>query len=152
MTTLQDYLNKKYQTPQEKENIKEIILSDLTESLEGKELDLREFTNLEKVELDQSSLNSPITKISSLKNLKELILPETKPDTPEDKKLFTDLVIEDKTIYLNQQRVVKEIKRLASEFSSQIANKKTNIHFATDKFPQTKLNNNSAISEEDNGE
>ncbi|RHZ37580.1 hypothetical protein [endosymbiont GvMRE of Glomus versiforme] len=152
MTTLQDYLNNKYPTQPDKEALKEIILSEINELLEGGELDLKEFTNLEKMEVDQSVLKTPLTKINSLTSLKELILPKTQPDSDEDKKLFTDLGIEDKTTHISQQRTVKEIKRLTSEFSN-TQNKKIKVIFSTNKAPQTKLDNDKdGISEDNNGE
>lgn len=61
---LQEYLNQKYLATEQKSAVKEIILSQINEILEGGELDLREFPNLEKIEIDQKLLKTPLTKLN----------------------------------------------------------------------------------------
>jgi len=110
MTTLQEYLNNKYPTPEDKEKVTKISTAEITEPLEGGELDLREFKNLEEVII--TNLTTPLTKIEvdGLIHLKELILPEKKEETAEEKKLYEELGISEDT---NQKKVVQEVKRLA---------------------------------------
>jgi hypothetical protein len=74
---LQEYLN----NLSNKDQIKELDLAKIqlergeTEFLEGGELDLSEFTNLEKLELDPNLLKTPLKKVNvnGLTQLKELI-------------------------------------------------------------------------------
>lgn len=79
MTTLQEYLN----NLENKEQIKEINLAKIqserekngaSELLEGGELDLRAFTNLEKLEIDPQFLSTFLTKLNveGLSHLKEV--------------------------------------------------------------------------------
>jgi len=110
MTTLQEYLNNKYPTPEDKEKVTKITTAEITEPLEGGELDLREFRNLQEVIIN--TLTTPLTKIEvdGLTHLKELILPEKpKEETDEEKKLYEELGISEDT---NQKKVVQEVKRL----------------------------------------
>jgi hypothetical protein len=110
---IQEYLNNKYPTPEDKEVVKKLATSEITEPLEGGILDLREFKNLEEVIID--TLTTPLTKIEvdGLLHLKELILPE-KPqeETEAEKKLWEELgIIGD----IRKRMVVQEVKRLAEE-------------------------------------
>ena len=66
---IQQYLNEKYPNPEE---VKEITLSEINELLEGGELDLSAFTQLEKLEIDPNLLTTPLTKLSGLIKLKEI--------------------------------------------------------------------------------
>src|SRR4051812_14373204 len=57
--TLQEYLNKKYPTKEDKEKVREINVDQCIKeaekeekNLSGKELDLSEYPNLEKIEID----------------------------------------------------------------------------------------------------
>jgi len=76
MKTLQEYLN----NLENKEQIKEINLTKIqqergeSELLQGGELNLQGFPNLEKVEIDPKLLKTPLTKLNvdGLKHLKEL--------------------------------------------------------------------------------
>src|SRR2546423_14649378 len=73
--TLQEYLNQQYPTQVEKEQLKEIIIGQMTYSsfesnlplksreLAGKELDLSEYPNLEKASIIGSHLKFPLTKL-----------------------------------------------------------------------------------------
>jgi hypothetical protein len=89
MTTLQDYLNQKYPTAEAKEQVQELILSQITEQLAGGELDLTAFSNLEKVEISPQFLSTPLTKIIThgLTKLKAIIWEQAAQETEEDKKL-----------------------------------------------------------------
>jgi hypothetical protein len=133
MTTLQEYLNNQYPTKEDKEAVTKISTSEITKPLEGGELDLKEFTNLEAVII--TNLTTPLTKIEvdGLLHLKELILPDKpKEETEEEKKLYEELGIsEDK-----QKQLIKEIERLTNSFT---ADKKINIFYATEKAPQEQL-------------
>ena len=84
MTTLQDYLNQKYPTQQDKETVLDLNLEKInqereehgeTELLEGGELDLTAFKNLAEIEIYRHFIKTPITKlnVSGLTNLKTLI-------------------------------------------------------------------------------
>ncbi|CAG8437813.1 8398_t:CDS:2, partial [Ambispora leptoticha] len=53
MTTIQEYLNHKFPNQAEKEKVTEIIASEITEPLEGGELELTSFPNLEKQESEE---------------------------------------------------------------------------------------------------
>ncbi|MEG7978941.1 MAG: hypothetical protein NY202_03400 [Mollicutes bacterium UO1] len=109
MTTLQEYLNSKYPTQEEQEQVIKIATSEITEPLEGGDLDLRAFKNLEQVII--TNLTTPLTKIEvdGLLHLKELILPEKpKEETEEEKKLYEELGISEEP----QKKVVQEVKRL----------------------------------------
>jgi hypothetical protein len=109
MKTIQQYLNEKYKT---KEEVKEINLSQINEQLEGGELDLSAFSNLEKLEIDPNLLSTPLKKINTqgLINLKEINWLEIKPETEEEKKLYEELGI---SADLEKKRVVKEVQKLA---------------------------------------
>src|SRR5206468_3965563 len=110
MKTLHQYLQEKYPTAEDKEAVIKIATSEITEELEGGELDLREFKNLEEVII--TNLTTPLTKIEvdGLLHLKELILPEkVKEETEEEKKLYEELGIGEDT---NQKKVVQEVKKL----------------------------------------
>lgn len=101
MTTLQEFLNNTYSTKEERENIKKISLleinekrkqQDLTDLLEGGELDLREYVQIEEVVIDSQFLQTPLTKIDTegLLHLKEILWnsePAKPVDSEEDKKL-----------------------------------------------------------------
>src|SRR5579862_563428 len=63
MTTLQEYLNQKYPTPADKEKLRQIILSESEKEIEGGELDLSEYVNLEKLTLCGHYLKTPLTKL-----------------------------------------------------------------------------------------
>src|SRR6185312_3168233 len=68
MVTLQEYLNSKYPTPEEKKRVREIKIDykDKKESrkLDGQELDLSEYPNLEKVEIEADYLlKTKLTKL-----------------------------------------------------------------------------------------
>lgn len=149
MITLQEYLNNKYPDQQDKESLKELILSQISEELEGGELDLREFTNLEKIEIDLNSLKTPLTKVevSGLTNLKEFDLIEIKKESEEDKKLYEELGI---STDLDKKKLVSEVKRLVELFSVQ-NNKQISANFATVKRPQDKLQDKDSLTEEENG-
>jgi hypothetical protein len=84
MITLQEYLNNKYPTQEDKEKVQEINLEKInqereqagqTDLLEGGEVDLRVFTNLQEVEIYRQFLKTPITKLNveGLIHLKVLI-------------------------------------------------------------------------------
>ena len=84
MTTLQEYLNQKYPTQQDKETVLDLNLEKINqereeqgqnELLEGGELDLTAFKNLEEIEIYRQLLKTPLIKlnISGLTNLKTLI-------------------------------------------------------------------------------
>src|SRR5436190_21564039 len=110
MTTLQEYLNNKYPTQEDKEKVTKISTSEITEPLEGGELDLREFKNLEEVII--TNLTTPLTKIEvdGLIHLRELILPDkSQVETEEDKKLYEELGVSENT---EQKKGVKEVKKL----------------------------------------
>ena len=74
MTTLQEYLN----NLENKQEIKEINLTKIqqerqsaeqrgeSELLEGGELNLQAFTNLEKLEIDPKLLKTPLTKLNNV--------------------------------------------------------------------------------------
>jgi hypothetical protein len=68
---LQEFLANKYPNP---EQITEISATEITEQVEGGELDLTAFTNLEKITLDPNLLTTPLTKINTegLIHLKEI--------------------------------------------------------------------------------
>ncbi|KLL02996.1 MAG: hypothetical protein MRERV_58c010 [Mycoplasmataceae bacterium RV_VA103A] len=83
MTTLQEYLNEKYPTREDKEKVEEINsyfiskeLKDqgIIEKLDGGELDLREYINLKKIHIKNYYLKTSLTKleISNCINLIEL--------------------------------------------------------------------------------
>src|SRR5437764_6496920 len=87
MITLQQYLNQKYPTKEEKEKVREINSAKMEEErrerereskFEGGELDLRGFVNVERLILTTNFLNSsfksPLTKINlnNFTNLREL--------------------------------------------------------------------------------
>lgn len=125
MTTLQDYLNQKYPTQQDKEQLTDLNLEKIslnreeqgeTELLEGGELDLTAFVNLEEIEIYRQFLKTSITKlnVSGLTNLKTLIWPDQEGDSEEEKKLWTELGITNLSTENNQKKkVVKEVRRLA---------------------------------------
>jgi hypothetical protein len=85
MKTLQEYLNNKYPTTSEKEAVIQISTVEIQEErekqgltddlLEGGELDLREYLNIQEVIIDQQFLTTPLTKIETdgLIHLKEII-------------------------------------------------------------------------------
>jgi hypothetical protein len=84
MTTLQEYLNNKYPTSEDKETLRELNLEKINQEreqegqtglLEGGELDLTTFTNLEEIEIYRQFLKTPITKLNveGLTKLKVLI-------------------------------------------------------------------------------
>ena len=112
MNTLSKYLTNRYPTSEEKAKVKEITISNITEKLEGGELDLSTFTNLEKIEIDQNFLTTPLTRINTagLTNLKELILLEKKIESEAEKKLYEELGISED---LEKKKVVQEVQRLA---------------------------------------
>src|SRR4051794_30486896 len=93
MTTLQEYLNQKYPTKEEREKVRKVNINEidierreldnsldedldsmLGKALEGGELDLREFKQLEEVSVQGSAFRTTLTKIdvSSCVNLVEL--------------------------------------------------------------------------------
>ena len=125
MTTLQEYLNNKYPTQEDKETVQEINLEKInqareqegqTELLEGGEVDLRAFISLQEVEIYRQFLKTPITKLSveGLTKLKVLIWPDQIGDSEEEKKLWTELGIADLSTENNKKRkTVKEVRRLA---------------------------------------
>lgn len=149
MITLQEYLNNKYPDQQDKESLKELIFSQISEELEGGKLDLREFTNLEKIEIDLNLLKTPLTKVevNGLTNLKEFDLIETKKESEEDKKLYEELGINQEP---EKKKTVQEIKNLTELFSTQ-NNKQISVNFATQKHPQDKLQGKESLTEEENG-
>ncbi|KLL04610.1 MAG: hypothetical protein MRERV_16c015 [Mycoplasmataceae bacterium RV_VA103A] len=112
MTTLQEYLNEKYPTSEEKFQVQELILTSITETLAGGELDLTAFSNLEKVEISPQFLSTPLTKIitQGLTKLKEIIYEQIEEETEEDKKLWEELGIGGDII---KKKVVREVQRLA---------------------------------------
>ncbi|CAJ0747170.1 4583_t:CDS:2 [Entrophospora sp. SA101] len=121
----------KYSTAEQKAQERSIITSQIKEErekqginelLEGGELDLREFTSLEKIEIDQKLLKTPLTKL----NINE---------TEEEKKLYGELGISEDT---EKKKLVREIRKLAELWSTQ-NNKKASIHFATEKAPKDQL-------------
>ncbi|CFW93430.1 Leucine-rich repeat protein of unknown function [endosymbiont DhMRE of Dentiscutata heterogama] len=78
MSTLQEYLNQKYPTKKDKEQVKEIIIEDKSyydtdleetiddnpwEKIDGGELDLSDYSNLKKININEKCLNSPLTKL-----------------------------------------------------------------------------------------
>src|SRR5438552_2617536 len=82
MTTLQEYLNERYPTKEDKEKVKEISLFQIKkemeeqstyEKMEGGELNLEEYKNLEVIGLiGNSGLKSPLTNLK-IKNLAKLV-------------------------------------------------------------------------------
>src|SRR5687767_10141598 len=87
MTTLQEYLDQKYPTKEDKEKVTEIDIrkirskrrkEGITELLEGDELDLREFKNLKKLSVfchlpcstDSNFLETQLTKLDVSKCFK----------------------------------------------------------------------------------
>jgi DNA-binding protein YbaB len=83
MTTLQEYLNQKYPTQSEKEQVKEIdnekINQELEEAgennlLEGGSLDLTGFKNLEKIKIDPQFLKTALDRlyVKDLVNLEDI--------------------------------------------------------------------------------
>lgn len=73
MTVLQEYLNEKYPTREEREKVLSINIfnineerekQDITEKLDGKELDLSEYRNLKEVVVGEVYLKSPLTKLT----------------------------------------------------------------------------------------
>lgn len=152
MTTLQEYLN----NLENQDQIKEINLAKIqserektgeSELLEGGELDLRAFTNLEKLEIDPQFLSTFLTKLNveGLTNLKEVDWLETKPESEEDKKLFEELGISEN---ISKKRVVKEVQRLAELFSAEKGSgQKINLYFATEQVPQEKLTGRNGLTE-----
>ncbi|CAJ0869080.1 11257_t:CDS:10 [Entrophospora sp. SA101] len=69
--TLQEYLNWKYPTREEREQVKEVDIdkinesNDLTKRLDGGEVDLSEYVNLEKISINgKYYLDSPLTKLT----------------------------------------------------------------------------------------
>lgn len=145
MNNLQQYLN----NLENKQEIKEINLTQIqqergeNELLEGGELDLREFTNLEKVEIDPKLLKTPLTKLNvdGLTHLKELDWLESKEDTPEEKKLWTELGIENEN---EKKEVVKEINRLVKIWTK-AEDEPIKVHFATEKAPKEQLGDKESI-------
>jgi len=98
MKTLQEYLNNKYPTQETKEAVQEINLEKInqereqageTDLLEGGEVELKPFINLQEVEIYRQFLKTPITKLSveGLTKLKVLIWPDQIGDSEEEKKL-----------------------------------------------------------------
>lgn len=74
MVNIQEYLNNKYPTTEDKKGVKKIYTleinqerekEDITEKLEGGELDLREYSNLEWVRIDGRHLKSPLTSLDA---------------------------------------------------------------------------------------
>ena len=65
MTNLQESLNSKYPTQKEKEQIKKIVVSigNRQKGIEGEELNLKAYKNLEEVIINGDSLKSPLTKL-----------------------------------------------------------------------------------------
>jgi len=148
MKTLHQYLQEKYPTAEDKAAVIKIATSEITEPLEGGELDLSEFKNLEEVII--TNLTTPLTKIQvdGLIHLKELILPEKlKEETAEDKKLYEELGISDN---LAQKKLIQEINKLTEIFSR--ANDETiKVQFATETKPSEKLGNqNGTLEKTDN--
>ena len=154
MTTLQEYLN----DLKNKEQVKEINLEKITEErksqnltdlLEGGELDLREFKNLEEIEINPNLLKNPLTKVNvnGLTNLKEFDWSggeKIETDTEEDKKLWEELGITED----NKKKLVREIKRLVGLFATQkLTSKKANVYFATEKAPKEQLKDKAVFSE-----
>ncbi|CFW92969.1 protein of unknown function [endosymbiont DhMRE of Dentiscutata heterogama] len=119
MTTLQEYLNEKYPTEEAKSEVKELILTSITETLAGGELDLTAFSNLEKIEISPQFLSTPLTKIitDGLTKLKEIIWEQAEQETEEDKKLWEELGIAGDII---KKKVVREVQRLAKIKSVEI--------------------------------
>jgi hypothetical protein len=107
---IQDYLNNKYPTPEDKAQVIKITTAEITKFLAGGELDLREFKNLEAVII--TDLTTPLTKIEveGLTKLKELILPEKQEETESEKKLYEELGISNEGA---KKKVVQEVQRLA---------------------------------------
>ncbi|CAI2161389.1 10324_t:CDS:10 [Funneliformis geosporum] len=69
ITTSQEYLNQKYPTREDKEKVKELnqkypTKEDKEKEIEGGELDLREFKNIEEVSIDGGYLKTPLTKLN----------------------------------------------------------------------------------------
>jgi len=72
MTTLQEFLNSQYPTHQEKEQVKEIkigyypptIPREQSIKLAGNQLNLSEYSNLEKIEINGSALKSKLTELN----------------------------------------------------------------------------------------
>lgn len=65
MTTLQEYLNEKYSTKEDKEKVKQICISfkNPLSHIDGGELNLSAYPNLEEVSIYGGSLKSPLTKL-----------------------------------------------------------------------------------------
>ena len=70
---LQEYLNEEYPTKEEKEKVKEIDIRKINEKekglqfykfLDGGELDLREFKNIERILIKLLYLLTPLTKLN----------------------------------------------------------------------------------------
>jgi hypothetical protein len=143
---LQEYLEQKYSTAEEKQTLKEISTSEIqkerekegqTELLEGGELDCREFLNLEKIVIDHN-LKTPLLIIntSGLTKLKEVILPsEPKKESEEEKKLFEELGISEEP---EKKKVVLEVQKLSETFANQNS-KQIKVIFATEKAPKEQL-------------
>src|SRR5437667_328099 len=78
MTTLQEYLDQKYPTREDKEKVISLlsIENEIIEKLEGGELDLREYSNLKYLVLSscEDVLKTPLTKldVSGLTKLRNL--------------------------------------------------------------------------------
>ncbi|CAG8676345.1 4402_t:CDS:2, partial [Scutellospora calospora] len=95
------------------------------EEVAGGELNLQEFTNLEKLKINLQLLKTPLTKLNINE---ELGISENK----------------------EKKALVKEIRKLIELFANQ-NNKQISIYFATEKAPQEKLENKNATWEEKEG-
>ena len=64
MTTLQEHLNEKYPTKKDKETVKEIKINSKNplKKIDGGELVLKDFPNLQEVWINWSFLKTPLTK------------------------------------------------------------------------------------------
>lgn len=159
MKTLQEFLNQEYPTQSDKEQVKKLATNEIqkqreqqgiSELLEGGELDLKEYINIEEVIVDQSSLQTPLTKINTggLVHLKEIIWnSQPTPDlskqneSEEEKKLWEDLGIADENEEnINKKNLIREITRLGELFTTEkLTNKKINFYFGTDKEQKEQL-------------
>ena len=81
MITLQEYLDQKYSTLEAKKEVKEIDIQEInkerkkqgfSEYVEGKELDLRGYHNLEKIIIDGRCLKTPLTRLE-VSNCSQLV-------------------------------------------------------------------------------
>ena len=166
MTNLQEYLNQKYPTPQEKEKVTKLCATEInedlknqgiTELLTGGELDLREFVNIEEIIIDQQYLATPISKIDTegLTHLKEITWPNFTPETEEDKKLWTELGIAAETgENTSKKQVIKEVKRLSELFvATKLTNQKINLNFSTNHALKDQLKDGKkGLTEINNGD